>query len=88
MSTPRRILGIYDTVEGVVHVDDFYNLGSDWLTNTNEFVAWLNARVKADPDAPRFVVVTATLIVRSRALARPASTRPTSRASRKTRWAS
>jgi hypothetical protein len=65
MSTPHRIPAIFDTVEGVVHVPDFYNLGTDGLTNTDELFAWLNNRSKADPHAPRFAVVTATPIRRS-----------------------
>jgi hypothetical protein len=65
MSKPPRIPAIYDTVDGVVHVPDAYTQGPDGLTNTDEFVAWLNTRSKAAPDAPRFVVLPATAIVRS-----------------------
>jgi hypothetical protein len=65
MSPPRRTTAIYDTVDGVVHVPDIYHHGSDGLTNTEEFVAWLNSRSKTDPDAPRFAVVTATHLSRT-----------------------
>jgi len=61
MAPRRTVQAIYDTQEGVVHIPELTRYQWVGLENTEEFVAWLNAKA----NKPRFTVVTATPIVTS-----------------------